>query len=71
MLLNMDASMFQGDVRVIRCTLKVMVPIKWLRLRVKVLDSLISLFSYDKTIMLLAKVSHTTRKLFTTLDAIV
>ena len=30
MLLNMVASVFLGDVRVIRCTLKVIVPIKQL-----------------------------------------
>ena len=55
MLLNMVASMFIGDVRVIWCTLKVMVPIKQLWLCVDIFDSLISLSSYDETLMLSCK----------------
>ena len=53
------------------CTLKVIVPIKQLWLCINVFDYLISLFSYDETLMFLAKVSHTTRILFANLDTVV
>ena len=43
MLLNMVAGVFLGDVGVIGCTLKVMVPIKQLWLCVDVFDPLILL----------------------------
>jgi len=71
MLLNMVASVFLGDVGVIGCTLKVMVPIKQLWLcGCNWSSNIITLHIMDY-LYFLAKVSHTIRVLFATLDTIV
>ena len=71
MLLYMVASVFLRDVGVIWCISMVMVSIKQLWLCVTVLDSLISLFSYDETLMISCKSFTHNMQLFATLDTIV
>ena len=70
MLLYMVASVFLRDVGVIWCISMVMVSIKQLWLCVTILDSLISLFSYDETLMLSCKIFTHNMQLFATLDTL-
>ena len=68
-LLNMVASVFLGDVGVIKCTSKVIVPIKQLCLCVSVLKcSHISNHHNMRNLCTLAMFSHTTRKFFATFE---
>ena len=65
---NMVASVFLGDVGVIWCTSKVMVPIKQLWLCVGVIDLLMSLLFIIWITYTFLQSFHTTHALFATLD---